>query len=495
MLLPQTRQFDSLYYSRKDILTLSNTSSMLDLIHELWYLKRDIVSDGYDQALERLSQEASRRNLPPVRIHSYPTGEACWTWRVPEKWTCDEAYLETMQGQRLLDYADHPLHVISYSLPFEGIVSRQELLEHLHVHPHLPDAIPFVFKYYERDWGLCSSKTLRDSLTEEKYRVVIRTRFEPGSLKVAEIVLPGQSEQSFILAAHLCHPAMVNDDLTGVVVGLEAMSALNALPRFYTYRLLIMPETIGSVAYLSHNEDLIPKMIGGLFLEMLGNASPHALQASFQPESLADRILSAAFPNLDARGYQAPYRSIIDNDERQFNAPGVRVPMLSLSRVEAPKSSGRPPYAQYHSSQDTPEIVAQERLEHSCRMVLGLIGAWERQSETQYQANLPTANTGERPPEERDPREQAYVINRFKGEVFCSGYGIWIDYRTNPQGHRQLFQIMERCDGEHTAADIAGELQIDFDSVWKVISLLHEKELVAFSPEPQPTDPHKQLQP
>jgi aminopeptidase-like protein len=467
---------------------------MMELIRELWYLRRDIVSDGYDQATERLAQEAARRSLPPVHIHSYPTGEACWTWRIPEKWTCDEAYLETLHGRRLLDYAHHPLHVISYSLPFEGVVSRQELLKHLHVHPHLPEATPFVFKYYDRDWGLCCSKTKRDSLMDDEYRVVIRTRFEPGSAKVAEIVLPGESEQSFILVAHLCHPAMVNDDLTGVVVGLEAITALNSLPRRYTYRFLILPETIGSVAYLSHHEELIPRMIGGLFLEMLGNASPHALQGSFQPESQVDRTLRDVFPALHPQGYQGPYRSIIDNDERQFNAPGVRVPMLSLSRVEAPKASGRPPYPQYHSSQDTPEIVTQERLKESCRLVLGLIDAWERHIPENF-TQRPQVNSAWNAPASPGDKARTYVTNRFKGEVFCSGYGIWIDYRTNPQGHRQLFQIMERCDGEHTAIDIADELQIDFDSVWSVISLLHEKELVAFSPAPQPTDPHKLPQP
>ena len=114
-----------------------------------------------------------------MQIHRYPSGEQCWTWRIPEKWTCQEAYLETLDGKRLIDYADHPLHVISYSLPFEGVVSRAELMNHLHVHPRLPEAIPFVFKYYERNWGLCCSQTLRDHLNDEQYRVVIRTRFEP----------------------------------------------------------------------------------------------------------------------------------------------------------------------------------------------------------------------------------------------------------------------------------------------------------------------------
>ncbi len=150
-------------------------SSMIDLINELWFLKRDIVSDDFDRALYRLAEEV------PMTIHEYPTGEPCWTWRVPEKWTCSEAYLETLDGRRLLDYRDHPLHVVSYSLPFEGVVSREELLRHLHVHPRLPQAIPFVFKYYERDWGLCASQDLRDSLDEPAYRVVIRTQLRAGN--------------------------------------------------------------------------------------------------------------------------------------------------------------------------------------------------------------------------------------------------------------------------------------------------------------------------
>jgi aminopeptidase-like protein len=430
---------------------------MLELIQELWFLKRDIVSDEFDRALFRLSEEFSDSGSR-MHIHEYPTGEACWTWRVPEKWTCHAAYLETLDGRRLLDYADHPLHVVSYSLPFEGRVSRQELLDHLHVHPRLPDGIPFIFKYYDRDWGLCASQQLRDSL------VVIRTRFEPSTLKVGEVTIPGESDETFMLVAHLCHPAMVNDDLTGVVVGLEAARSLSRGQRpYYTYRLLILPETIGSVAYLSHNEALIPKMTGGLFLEMLGNAHPHALQGSLQPDSQADRCFTSALRSLDPEGYSAPYREVICNDERQFNAPGVRVPMLSLSRVER-RDSPTWPYPEYHSSLDTPEVVTEGRLKASVQVLLGMIQAWEHNQ---------------------------YVINLFKGEVFLSGYGIWIDYRINPEGHRRLFDIMERCDGENTVADIATELGISFQSVWEIVSILKDKNLVRLSRTPEPTTPKR----
>jgi aminopeptidase-like protein len=453
--------------------------SMIDLINELWFLKRDIVSDDFDRALMRLSEEVQ------MTIHEFPTGESCWTWQVPEKWTCHEAFLETLDGRRLLDYGDHPLHVVSYSLPFEGVVSRYELLQHLHVHPRLPDAIPFVFKYYERDWGLCTTQTLRSSLKDEAYRVVIRTTFESDALKVGEIIIPGESDDTFVIVAHLCHPAMVNDDLAGVVVGLDVAHSLRNASQTtpedrstsiskqsenshlrYTYRILILPETIGSVAYLSNNEGLIPKMVGGLFLEMLGNDSPHALQGSLQPDSQVDLCLTTALQGLDPQGYLGAYRTIIDNDERQFNAPGVRVPMLSLSRVEAPKSTGRPPYPEYHSNLDTPAVVSQERLEASRDVVLGLIEAWEHNQ---------------------------YIVNNFMGEIFCSGYGIWIDYRENPEGHNRLFEIMERCDGEHTVADIAYELNTPFQAVWEVVSLLEEKGLVWLSRTPYPTNPKRQL--
>ena len=172
--------------------------------------------------------------------------------------------------------------------------------------------------------------------------------------------------------------------------------------------------------------------------------------------------MTTALRGLDPEGYLGAYRTIIDNDERQFNAPGVRVPMLSLSRVEAPKDTGRPPFPEYHSSLDTPAVVSKERLEASVDVVLGIIKAWEHNH---------------------------YVVNNFKGEIFCSGYGIWIDYRVNPDGHRRLFEIMERCDGEHTVADIAYELNTSFQAVWEVISLLQKKELVWLSLTPQPTSP------
>ena len=424
---------------------LPPNASVSEMIRALWKLPRDIVSEGYDAALAAIATQV------PMKICEYPTGTECWSWIIPEKWTCHEAYLESLDGQRLFSYADNPLHVVSYSLPFEGEVTRRDLFEHLHVHHKIPEAVPFIFKYYERDWGLCCSKNLKDTLHDDKYKVVIKSDFSFGTLKVGEAVAPGKSDDCIVLCAHLCHPAMVNDDLSGVVVGIKVMQALLGRSDLrYTYRFLIVPETIGSVAYLSHNEQLIPKMKGGLFLEMLGLDNPHALQLSFAGNTEVDLCFSQAVKDHDPFGWTGAYRTIIGNDERQFNGPGVRVPMLSLSRV-LPPTMADSPYREYHSSHDTPSVTSVKSLDASCDMVLSMI-------ETIENNRVPT--------------------NRFKGEVFCSRFGIFIDPYSNPEGNRALFNVMDLIDGTHSVAQIASKCGISFKATMNVINDLHARGLL-----------------
>jgi aminopeptidase-like protein/aminoglycoside N3'-acetyltransferase len=428
---------------------LSENASMEELISALWRLPRHIVSEGYDTALQALSTQV------PMVMQEYATGTECWTWLIPEKWTCREAWLETLDGRRLFSYEDNPLHVVSYSLPIDREVSREELFAHLHTHPELHDAIPFIFKYYERDWGLCCSKKLKDSLRDDRYRVTIRSDFSYGTLKVGEVTVAGKSSETFVLCAHLCHPAMVNDDLSGVVVGLKVMQELLKRSNLnYTYRFLILPETIGSVAYLSHHQELIPKMIGGLFLEMLGLDNPHALQLSYAGNTEVDRCLTQVLEQSDLDGWTGPFRTVVGNDERQFNAPGVRVPMLSLSRVMKSKPGSWPYYPEYHSSEDTPELTSVSRLAESRDLVLKMIDAME----------------GNQVP-----------VNRYQGEIFCSRYGLNIDAYANPEGNRALFDIIFLIDGTRSISEIARVCNISVESARRVAEELRQLGLVEYS--------------
>jgi aminopeptidase-like protein len=245
---------------------------------------------------------------------------------------------------------------------------------------------------------------------------------------------------------------MVNDDLSGVVAGIKVMQELLKRENLkYTYRFLILPETIGSVAYLSHHEDIIPNTIGGLFLEMLAVKNPHALQLSFAGDSRIDQCLRKVLLESDPDGWAGPFRTVVGNDERQFNAPGVRVPMLSLSRVTRDKTGGWPYYPEYHSSFDTPELASLTRLEESKKLVLKMIDALESD-------HVP--------------------VNRYHGEVFCSRYGLNIDAYANPEGNRALFDIIFQIDGTKSVAEIASTCGVSLESTMGVVEELRRHGLV-----------------
>lgn len=442
-------------------LALPPQASMREMVEALWSLPRDIVSDAYDAALQALAQQV------PMTIHTYPTGTHAWTWLVPEKWTCHEARLETMDGHVLFSYADNPLHVVSYSLPFNGVVSREELFNHLHVHPHLPDAIVFMFKYYDRDWGLCCSQNLRDSLNDSEYRVTIRSEFSYGELKVGEVFVQGQTDDCIVLCAHLCHPGQVADDLSGVVAGIQIMRTLmQRTDLHYSYRLLILPETIGSVTWLSQNEHLIPQMKGGLFLEMLSLPYPSALQLSFKGDTFLDQCFSQTLQTHDPEGWIAPFRHVVGNDERQFNAPGIRVPMLSLSRVLKPGVAQRP-YPQYHSSQDNPDNASWRHLDDSVKLVLSMIDALEA---------LPCPQAS---PLQSSPRLANVPENLFKGEIFCSRFGLQPTFSKDRAAHRAFFDILYLIDGQNSIAEIARIAGTTEVAVELVLSGLAKHGLVA----------------
>lgn len=426
---------------------LHSGSALEDIVEQLWEIPRDILSDGYDDALKALA------NVLPMTIHEYPTGTPCWTWIVPEKWTCHDARLETESGEIVFSCADHPLHVMSYSLPVDRVISREELLRHLHVHPKIKDAIPFQFSYYAPNWGLCCTKEQRNTLKDKRYRVVIDSEFSAGSLKVGEVVAPGKSEDTIVLCAHLCHIHMVNDDMAGLAVGMEVMRQLQQRTDLhYNWRFLIVPETIGSLAFLSHHESLIPKMKAGLFLEMLGLPNPPALQLSHSGVTEWDELFTAIMQEHDPDGWTGPLPTVIGNDERQFNAPGVRVPMLSLSRVLKPDHPDWP-FREYHSSHDNLETNSFNHVHDAVKLVLKFVDAAER---------------------------NVTPKNKFRGEVFLSRYGL-PPTGANRGTYYALLRMLSHLDGSASAWKISKQLELEFNLVTEVLSELEKHGLVKLS--------------
>ena len=408
---------------------------MMKLIRDLWMENRSLVNDGYDEALKYIS------NIIDLKIHEIPSGTECWTWVVPEKWVINEAYI--MCGERkIIDFKEHPLHVLSYSLPVDKEVSKEELLKHLHWREDRPNAIPFEFKYYERDWGFCIQHSRLKELTEDKYKVFIDSKFEKGTLKVGDFTIKGETDETVVLIAHLCHPAQVNDDLAGVAVLVDIAKEVSKGHHHYTYKLLLVPETIGSVAYLSQNEDIIPRLKCGIFLEMPGNDNILALQLTRQGNTRLDRLARYVMKRNLSDFREGAFRQVVGNDEMVFNGPGVNVPMISISRY---------PYPEYHTSDDNPGIITEERLVETKELILKTINILDRD----------------------------YIPQRtFKGPVFLSRYGLWVDWRVDPELNNNLELIMLSLEGDESIFDIAEKLDMDFDVVYDYVNKFLDKGLV-----------------
>ncbi|MBN1614740.1 MAG: DUF4910 domain-containing protein, partial [Deltaproteobacteria bacterium] len=262
--------------------------------------------------------------------------------------------------------------------------------------------------------------------------------------KVGDFTIKGLNDDTIVIAAHLCHPAMVNDGLSGVAVLVEIAQEFlkTTRKRNYTYKFMVLPETIGSIAYLSQNESIIPTLKYGLFLEMLGNDNIHALQRTRQGNTRLDRIARYVMQRNVADFREGPFRTIVVNDEMVFNGPGIDVPMISISRF---------PYPEYHTSDDNLNIITENKLSESKRVILNILDILDK---------------------------DCVPKRKFKGPVFLSRYGLWVDWRTNKKLNEAIDQIMLLLEGDKSVFDISEEVQIEFDEVFDFLNKFYEKGLI-----------------
>jgi aminopeptidase-like protein len=408
----------------------------MKIIDDLFAMRRDLISDGFDEALNYLSK------LIPLRIHRYPTGSNCWTWTIPKKWSVTEAYIEALNGDRLVDLKNHPLHVASYSCPIDEVVDKDEIMRHLYFSEGRPSAIPFAYKYYDKTWGFCIQKDRMSNFVYDKYRVVIKSKFEDGEMKVGECTLKGKTDNIVVLASHLCHPGIANDDLSGVSVMVDIYNVLKDRNNYYTYQFLFVPETIGSIAYLSHNADILLKSKCGIFMDMMGNKEPLSLQYSKLGNTPIDRIAKRVFAEKFQRFEERKYLAGMSNDEKVFDSPGVDIPMVAINRS---------PYPEYHTSDDNPDIISEDKLNESKDVVLKIIDIFDRD----------------------------YIpVRNFTGPVFLSKYGLWVDWHKDYKLNKAIDQIMLRMEGDKTVFDISEEVGLSFNDTVKYVDMFHKQGLI-----------------
>lgn len=339
---------------------------MYQLAEELFPICRSITGEGIRYTLNRLKKE-----VPQIVLHEIPTGTKVFDWVVPKEWEISEAYIEDMKGNRIVDFQKNNLHVVGYSIPIDAIVSGDELQAHLYSLPEHPDWIPYVTSYYKERWGFCVTENSRKKLTDNQYHVVIKSKLFDGSLTYAELLIPGQVSDEIFFSTYACHPSMANNELSGPVVQIELAKLLMSRKNKYSYRLIWIPETIGSITYLSKNLDYMKEhIIAGYNITCVGDDRAVSYIQSRKGNTIADRAAKNVLKYIAPDYMEYSYLNR-GSDERQYNAPGIDLPVCSICRTKFHE------YPEYHTSADDLKLISPKGLEKSYYIYKEIIEALE----------------------------------------------------------------------------------------------------------------------
>jgi len=423
--------------------TTNDGAEMHSWMADLFPICRSLSGDGVRETLRYLQEL-----LPGLEVHEVASGTKVLDWEVPNEWNIRDAFIADEAGRRLVDFGEHNLHVVGYSEPIDTVLDRAALEPHLHSLAVQSDAIPYVTSYYRRTWGFCLSQRQRDALGPGPFRVVIDADLGPGHLTYGELVIPGETTDEVLLSTNVCHPSMANNELSGPVVTTALGRWLAALPnRRFTYRLLFLPETIGSIVYLAqHLEHLREHVKAGWVVVCVGDDRAYSYLPSRRGGTLADRVSLRALGELK-QGFDTYTFLDRGSDERQWCSPGAELPVCSVMR------SMYATYPEYHTSLDDLTVVTPDGLQGAFDVLRRCIGLVEEN------VRWRTMIAGE----PQLGRRGLYPTTSFAG---------------SHDPVRTMVDVLAYCDGDHDVSDLAQRVGAPENVVLEILERLADAGLI-----------------
>ena len=423
---------------------MSFKNDMWSWAEDLFPMNRSITGTGARKTLNYL-----RTINPKLKIKFFKTGDKVFDWTIPDEWSVNEAYISNSKGKKIIDFKKNNLHLLGYSAPINRMVSKRELIKHLYTLPDNPTAIPYRTSYYKKRWGFCLSYQQFKKIKNEKFKVYIDSKFKKGRLNYGEIILKGEEKKEIFFSTYICHPSMANNEVSGPVLCTALIKWLcEQKKRRYTYRFIFIPETIGSIAYLSKYHKLLKsKIIAGYNISCVGDNHNFSYLPSRNGNTYSDRVAKfilykhmirfKTFSFIDDRG----------SDERQYCSPRIDLPICSIMRSKFGQ------YPEYHTSDDNLQFISKEGLYGSFRIYSDIIKTIEKSI--------------------------FYKVTHFcepflsKRKMRNSLSGGEIDLST-----KILMNILAIADGKNDLIDISNQLGISLKILNKYIKILLKKKLI-----------------
>jgi len=326
----------------------------------LFPISRSLTGDGVRKTLNIIKKE-----FPDLKIKKIKAGTKVFDWRIPDEWNISDAYIIDNKGNKIVDFKLHNLHVVGYSILVNKYITKKQLIKNLHTLKKQPQAIPYVTSYYKKRWGFCIAydqlkKIRKDYSNNDLFKVMINSSFNSkGNLNYGEMVIKGKSSQEILISTYICHPSMANNELSGPIVSMGLINHFQNLKNLKkTLRFIFIPETIGSISYLSQNlKNLKKNLIGGFNLSCIGDERAHSCMLSKYGNSPSDEALLQAYKNLKIKKFKIYSFLERGSDERQYNSPGIDLPIASIFRTKYGS------FPEYHTSLDDFNLVTLKGIE------------------------------------------------------------------------------------------------------------------------------------
>ncbi len=442
--------------------------SMMDLAAELYPIRRSLTGDGVRATLDRIGRRI------PLDVHELPTGTPVLDWTVPREWNPREAWIRDPSGRRVVDFADHNLHLVGYSAPVHRRLPLNELRPHLHSLPEQPDLIPYRTSYYVETWGFCLPHRLLESLPDGEYEVFIDGSLEDGSMTWGDCLLPGSTTEEVVISSHVCHPQLANDNLSGIAVAVHLAEALAAVPeRRYSYRFLFAPGTIGAIAWLARNRERLDTFRHGLIAANLGDGGSFHYKKSRRGNTEIDRAVAVALAGLGEELVTEDFFPF-GYDERQYGSPGFDLPVGVLTRTPW----GR--YPEYHTSADDLSFIRAGALAGSLAAYLATAAVLEEGSVQSAGAAPAETARRRRSTTGRSANDRRYRNLEPFGEPQLGRRGLYGGLGGAGRKEREMavLWVLNQSDGQHSLGDIADRSGLPAGVIRKAADALSEAGLL-----------------
>lgn len=415
---------------------------MIEFAKKLWPINRSLTGTGVYSTLLLIRQKL------PIKILNFNSGKKVFDWQIPEVWNLREAWIKNKRNKKILDFKFNNLHVVGYSQSINKILTLKELKKKIYTLRNQPDAIPYVTSYYKKDWGFCLQYNKLKKLKDDKYNVYINSSFKKGKLKIGELLIKGETKKEVLISTYICHPSMANNEISGIVVTTKLAQWIKKKRRKFSYRFLFLPETIGSIAYLSKNYKRLKKnIIAGYVLTCIGDNRNYSMLESKQQNSLSD-IAAKIILNKKKNGKIYKWSSR-GSDERQYCSPGIDLPVASLMRTKYNE------YPEYHTSLDQIGNVVSAK---------GLNGGFEFAKEV-----IETLE------------KQMFPKSKTLCEPFLSKRKIYPTLSKKGSVSKSLSKKLEYlsyCDGKKSFVEISYNLKLGTKNSMKIIKFLKKNNLI-----------------